>query len=231
MNIHNPEKRLESFWGKVDQKHIDTIATFLYGKNVLDMGCGHGTTTSIITQLGYNCIGMDYDAPTIEKAKKKFPTCNFQVANAEELPFETNYFDVIILRDALHHFYGEANFEKVKQEISRVAKPNSRIIFFDPNVNLMLKTMRKLSAHKDEECDFETAKEIMQKSDYKIIYEKFNTLYSLPLSGGYVGINFVPNIKFIWASILASETFFEKIVNGIGLGRHLCWRYMIVGEK
>lgn len=231
MKINNPEKRLGTFWGKVDQKHISTIADFLYGSNVLDMGCGFGTSTSKITEMGYNCIGIDYDAPTIKSATERFPNCNFQIANAEELPFETNYFDVIILRDALHHFYGEANFEKVKSEISRVAKPNSRIIFFDPNVNLMLKTMRKISFHKDEECDFDTAREIINETDFKIIHENFNTLYSLPLSGGYVGINFVPNIKFIWTLLLASENIFEKVINRIGLGRHLCWRYMLVAER
>ncbi len=230
MNISNPKKRLKRFWGKVDQKHIAEITKFLCGKTVLDMGCGYGTTTSKITELGYDCIGIDYDVNTVETAKNEFPHCKFLVANAEDLPFESNYFDVIILRDALHHFYGEANFKKVQSEILRVAKSTSRIIFFDPNINFVLKTMRKISSHDDEECDFETAKEVMNNFNYQIIHTGFNTVFSLPLSGGYVGINFVPEIKPIQNLILAMENIVEKIIIKTGGGRYLCWRYIIVGE-
>ena len=147
------------------------------------------------------------------------------------MPFENNYFDVIILRDSLHHFYGESNVEKVKSEISRIAKPISRIIFFDPNINFVLKTMRKISFHDDEECDFETATEIIKSLDFKIIHSGFNTIYSLPLSGGYVGISFVPNINFVQSVILFTEKVFEKVINKIHLGRYFCWRYILVGER
>ena len=231
MKIKNPEKRLEGFWGKVDKKHIHTIEKFLYGKNIFDMGCGYGTTTSQITALGYNCIGIDYDTSAINAAKKRFPNCTFQFANAEVLPFEDGYFDTIILRDALHHFYREANFEKVKSEILRVSKKKSRIIFFDPNINFILKTMRKISFHQDQECNFETAVEIMKGFDYKIIHSSFNTIYSLPLSGGYVGINFVPNINSVHSIILFSEKILERAINKIHLGRYFCWRYILAGER
>jgi ubiquinone/menaquinone biosynthesis C-methylase UbiE len=231
MKIINPGKRLDMFWGEVDKKHISIIQGFLSGKNVLDMGCGYGTTTAQITAAGYNCTGIDYDDGAINEAKKRFPHCKFQSANAETLPFEDGYFDVIILRDALHHFYSEANFEKVKSEMLRVSKKGSRIIFFDPNVNFLLKIMRKISAHVDEECDFETATQIMKELDLTIIHSAFNTIYSLPLSGGYVGINFVPPIRVVQSGILFTEKIFENIINRLHLGRYLCWRYAIVGER
>jgi SAM-dependent methyltransferase len=231
MNIQDPEKRLKKFWGEVDKKHVKHITDFVIGKKVLDMGCGYGTTTARLTEMGYDCIGIDYSPEAVAAAKKRFPNCKFEEANAEALPYENAAFDTIILRDALHHFYGEANFEKVKSEILRVARPHSRIIFFDPNVNFMLKTMRKLSNHIDEECDYETAKDIMDKWGFKIIHKSFNTVFSLPLSGGYVGYNFVPDAKPIWKFTLGLEKIFEKLIRGIGLGRQLCWRYIIVGER
>jgi ubiquinone/menaquinone biosynthesis C-methylase UbiE len=231
MKNKNPEKRLEKFWGKVDKKHVQIIGKFLHGKNVLDMGCGYGTTTAYVTSQGYNCIGIDYDQSAIDSALKRFPGCKYQFANAEALPFENDYFDVIIMRDALHHFKGEADFEKVKTELLRVTKKDATVIFFDPNVNFMLRTMRKISFHKDEECDYEDAVKIMGQLDFKITHASFNTLYSLPLSGGYVGVNFVPDLGVLHSFILGSERFFEKIVNGLGLGRYLCWRYVIVGQR
>lgn len=230
MKIKHPEKRLKQFWGQVDKKHIKSFSGFLTGKNILDMGCGLGTTTGYISKMGLNCIGIDFNTDAIEYCQKTYPRCNFQIANAEQLPFEDGYFDTIILRDVLHHFYGEADFNKIKKEIIRVSKSKARIIFFDPNVNFILKTMRKISSHKDEECNYETAVALMKQMKCEIIHHDFNTIYSLPLSGGYVGINFIPNIKYIQNIVLYSENYFEKLINKIGLGRQLCWRYLIVGQ-
>jgi SAM-dependent methyltransferase len=231
MKIVNPEKRLLQFWGQVDQKHIKLISQHLQGNNVLDMGCGLGTTTNYISKLKYNCIGIDYDQNNISYCNKKYPGCNFQTANAEQLPFEDGYFDTVILRDALHHFYGEADFNLIKKEILRVSKKHARIIILDPNINLILKTARKISFHKDEECYYETAISIVEEMGYNIIHKDFNTIYSLPLSGGYVGLNFVPNIPFIQKWILSSEIIFEKTANKIGLSSRICWRYLIVGQR
>jgi ubiquinone/menaquinone biosynthesis C-methylase UbiE len=231
MNINNPEKRLARFWGKVDQKHINSFVPFLVGENILDLGCGNGTTTSTICQLGYRCTGIDYDKTSINYCLSKYPGARFQHANVEDLPFKDNYFDTIILRDALHHFYREADFAKVKSEILRVASRSARVIFFDPNINFILKSMRKLTSHKDAECNYETARKIMNEMSLEIIHSEFNTPFSLPLSGGYVGLNFVPNIEQLQNTLLRIENGLELIINKARLGRHLCWRYLLVGQR
>jgi SAM-dependent methyltransferase len=231
MKINNPEKRLTQFWGRVDKKHVDHILKFVDRKKILDMGCGYGTTTNYLRQMDYDAVGIDYSEEAIAEAKRRFPKGNYLFANAESMPFENETFDVIILRDALHHFVGEADFEKVKKEIIRVSKPNATMIFFDPNINPILKLMRKISKHDDEECDYETALKIMNEMNFEVQHKSFNTLFSLPLSGGYVGINFVPNIPFLYKPILLVERGFEAIINALGLGRTLCWRYIIVGKR
>ena len=231
MKINHPEKRLKQFWGQVDQKHIKAIGDHLLGDTILDMGCGLGTTTAFLSKMKFNCTGIDYDDAVIDYCKNKYPECSFQAANAEQLPFEDGRFDTVILRDALHHFYGEADFNRVKKEIARVSKSHSRIIILDPNINFILKTARRISFHKDEECDYETATGIVKEMGYTIIHRGFNTLFSLPLSGGYVGINFVPNIRPIQNALLGTELFFEKVINKVGLSRQLCWRYVIVGQR
>lgn len=231
MKIVNPEKRLSQFWGKVDQKHVHSFVPFVSGQNILDMGCGFGTTTFTLHQKGFNCIGIDYQQEAIDFCKKKYPTANFQCANAENLPFEDGYFSTVILRDALHHFYGEADFDKVKKEILRVSTKNATIIFFDPNVNFMLKTLRKVSFHDDEECQYEDAMRIVNDMNLTCSYSEFNTLFSLPLSGGYVGLNFVPDIVGIQNILLKVENLLEKLINKARLGRYLCWRYLIVSRK
>jgi len=219
------------FWGRVDEKHILSFLPFIRGENVLDVGCGNGSTTGYLAENGdFSCIGIDDDKEEIALAKKLFPGCDFRVMNCEELEFEDNYFNTIILRDVLHHLYEDADFEKVKKELQRVSANNGRLIILDPNIHFILKMMRLISSHRDAECKYETALEIMGDIDCKLIHKDFNTLYSLPLSGGYVGINFVPQVKIIQDIILGSEKFFEKLTNKLKLGRYFCWRYLIVGE-
>lgn len=231
MKIKDPARRLESFWGRVDRKHVDIIQSFVNGAAVLDMGCGYGTTTHQLTQAGFQSVGIDYDPEVVAEAKRRWPSANFIEADAERLPFADASFDVIVMRDALHHLYREADFAKVRTEVLRVAKPRSRLIVFDPNVNFMLRTMRRIAAHKDEECDFETAKAILADLGYGMVHASFNTLFSLPLSGGYVGLELVPNIGWAHTFLLGAERLLEHPVNGLRLGRQLCWRYVVVGDR
>ncbi|HHG86597.1 MAG TPA: methyltransferase domain-containing protein [Bacteroidetes bacterium] len=230
MEIKNPSARLKKFWGKVDHKHIEIIAQFVKGKKVLDLGAGYGTTASYLGNKGFDVTAIDLDDASIAVAKTLDPGINYLKINAEALPFADSSFDSLILRDALHHFVGEADFDQVWAEMNRVLKPGGTVIFFDPNVNLLLKTMRSISRHDDEECALEEALQIIEKANYVLHHKSFNTLFSLPLSGGYVGINFVPQIDFIQNFILGCERLFERMVQN-QLGRQLAWRYVVVGIK
>jgi SAM-dependent methyltransferase len=232
MKIKYPEKRLEQFWGKVDQKHIKSFFPYIKGPEILDVGCGNGSTTNhISTNSNWKCTGIDYKEEAIAGAYKLFPSCNFLKADCEYLPFENQRFNTIILRDVLHHLYKEADFNKVSSELNRVAAPNATMIFFDPNVIFILKLMRMIIKHHDPECSYKDACNIMQGLGYNITQTKFNTLFSLPLSGGYIGINFVPNISVLHSLLLITEKVNEVILQALGLGRFFCLRYLVVGEK
>lgn len=228
----NPESRLQLFWGSVDQKHINSFMPFIKPKRVLDLGSGMGSTSEKIRIKGnFDVVGVDFEASEVAIAKNLYPDIDFFVANAENLPFESESFDTIVLKDSLHHFYEEAEFKKVSSEMFRVLKPGGRIVFFDPNVNFIIKFLRTKANHIDAECNFESALEIMKKMKLKIVHRSFNTIFSLPLSGGYVYKNYVPHNKFLYRFLITLEQLIEFPVNWFGLGRFICWRYLIVGQK
>lgn len=73
------------------------------GKNVLDVGCGVGVTPCYIAKR-YNCrvVGVDISQRMIERSEERIrktkltDLVEFRVADAQDLPFENNFFDVVI---------------------------------------------------------------------------------------------------------------------------------------
>ena len=71
------------------------------GENILDLGCGTGDLTPKIQAAGAKVLGVDSSAEMIAAAKAKFPTIDFQQADARNLPF-SNQFDAIFSNAVLH---------------------------------------------------------------------------------------------------------------------------------
>ncbi len=93
-----------------DKKH-DFVAE--YGKDlltyipdhpaqsILDLGCGTGTLTIQLAELGSRVMGVDSSPSMIEKARERFPGLTFQICDALALPFEAEW-DVIFSNAVFH---------------------------------------------------------------------------------------------------------------------------------
>lgn len=99
------------------------------GKKVLDVGSGNGYVLSKYAAEGAEVFGVDITETGIALCKKRFELLklkgNFEVANAEELPFEDETFDCVCSMGVLHHV---PNTEKAVSEIHRVLKPGGLLI-------------------------------------------------------------------------------------------------------
>jgi len=232
MRVDNPAGRLDRFWGRVDRNHNELIGAWVRGPRVLDLGCGYGSFTGYANDnLEVDCVGVDLSEDDLAIARRRYAGSEFVRANAERLPLDAGSCDTVVLRDALHHLVNEADWHKVAAEIRRVSTPNARIVFFDPNVQPLLRLARRVSRHEDEETTFEQATTIMDQLGYRRMHVAFDTLFSLPLSGGYVGVELVPDWPRLHCFLLAAEEKAESLVNRLGLGRQLAWRYLIAGER
>ena len=101
-------------------------------KRVLDVGCGLGTLTTYLRSLGIDAHGLDF-ADTL---KKDFSLGDcFHIANAKNMPFENNSFDLVISTDFFEHLT-ENEIDVVLSEMKRVGKIVIAKIAYEAPLNL-----------------------------------------------------------------------------------------------
>ena len=109
---------LHRYWKKEFANLID-IKT---GDSILDLASGSG---DLLKLLGHrsdcNFIGYDSSVRMLKQAKKKIKNKNIKFVKgvAENLPFKSNSFDIIIVSFGLRNFY---DIKKSLREIKRVLK-------------------------------------------------------------------------------------------------------------
>ena len=108
----------------------------LSGKNILDVGCGKGGMLISCALRGAKVVGIDVDEEEIKIAKMRTEACgindnvSLMVANAENMPFSDNFFDIVLAISVLEHV---KNLEKVVKEMVRVTKPGGFCYISIPN--------------------------------------------------------------------------------------------------
>jgi ubiquinone/menaquinone biosynthesis C-methylase UbiE len=119
-----------------DRRIVSLLELNPSGK-VLDLGCGTGVLTRMIAdqlnpELGGLSLGIDAAAKMINVARKKREneTCRFEVAAAEDLPFEDSSFDAVVSSLFFHHVPLDLK-EKSLLEAFRVLRLQGRLVIAD----------------------------------------------------------------------------------------------------
>ena len=114
-------------------------------KYILDIGCEYGN--SIVDIAKYNkCFGIDANKKALKKAREKgIKAINMDLNNL--LPFENNYFDVIIITSVLEHLL---NPIKMIEEIKRVTKKNGLVVLSLPNDFEIIRRLKFLILGKNQ---------------------------------------------------------------------------------
>jgi SAM-dependent methyltransferase len=111
--------------------HIPAAADFAgaRGLRVLEIGCGLGTDGAQFAKAGADYTGVDLTEAAVELARKRFALFDlpgkFQTADAENLDFADESFDLVYSHGVLHHTPDTA---RAIREIHRVLRPGGRAV-------------------------------------------------------------------------------------------------------
>ena len=102
----------------------------LAGRTVLDVGCGPGSLSGVITARGGDAVGIDISEPMIDGARQLVPGARFEVADAQTDDLAAlgpaGGFDAVASRFGVMFFEDPvAAFENIR----RAAKPGGRMAF------------------------------------------------------------------------------------------------------
>jgi ubiquinone/menaquinone biosynthesis C-methylase UbiE len=102
------------------------------GKVILDIACGEGFGSKIISKSSKFVYGVDISKDVIENAKKSYhiPNLEFLVGNATSIPLNDQTIDVVISFETIEHL--ELHNEMMK-EIKRVLKPDGTLVISSPD--------------------------------------------------------------------------------------------------
>lgn len=97
---------------------------------VLEIGCGEGANIYNLNSNARFFAGIDLFCEKLKFAKQFVKKAKFICADAKDLPFSDDYFDLVFCRDVFHHVQDK---DKMIQEMLRVLKPKKAIVMLESN--------------------------------------------------------------------------------------------------
>jgi len=89
-------------YGEVINRNI--LKYIKYNSIILDVGCGSGAIAQMLIQKGCKVYGIDISEDAVRKAMERMTEVVIgDVESMERLPWEDEFFDIIILADVLEH--------------------------------------------------------------------------------------------------------------------------------
>jgi len=97
----------------------------------IDVGCGDGQHLSWLRSMSrIDLYGSDYNLLRLRRAKKSFPFTRLLLMNVLDIPFDDNYFDIILCNHVLEHIHDD---QSALKEMERVLSPEGTLILGVPN--------------------------------------------------------------------------------------------------
>lgn len=131
--VKNSYNKIADHFNLTRQRNWPELLDFLKyikaNSRLLDFGCGNGRFYEMVENLKVDYYGIDISEKLIEIAKNKIPTGNFYLISEDlNLPFNNDYFDVIVSIATLHHIPSSFLQKKTLKEFFRTLKSEGYLL-------------------------------------------------------------------------------------------------------
>jgi len=116
-------------WGMLSRQSIEPMldaALVSEGSRVLDVATGAGYAAAVATKRGATATGIDFSKAQVKLARQTYPGIEFQEGNAENLQFEANSFEAVVMGFGINHL---PDPEAVFSEVFHILKPGGKFAF------------------------------------------------------------------------------------------------------
>ena len=105
---------------KNDEVRVVTRKYLPQRARILEGGCGRGHKAQAMAEEGYEVVGVDFGARTVESARANFPSLDIRTGDVRSLEFPDEYFDGYWSIGVIEHFWN--GYDAILQEAARVLK-------------------------------------------------------------------------------------------------------------
>jgi SAM-dependent methyltransferase len=184
-NLPSPEMVADREEFKLMEPFLSKIGA---GARVLDAGCGMGEWTVYLNRLGYQTVGLDITANSIEKLQSLFPQYEFVRNDIRKTDFPGDCFDALFSWGAFEHF--ENGPGECLRESYRILKPGGHLFITVPFDNWRHTFMRMRSGNNNNPFETEQPASMrfyqwrFMKSEIEqeLILAGFKPLWTKPVS-------------------------------------------------
>ncbi len=100
-------------------------------KSILEIGCGNGwRLQALANRYKASCCGIDPSEKAINAGRPLFPDLSITQATADDIPYENNRFDLVILGFCLY-LCDRKDLFKIAYEVDRVLADEGKLVILD----------------------------------------------------------------------------------------------------
>jgi len=127
---------IQEQFGQIDIYVFDQIlrGNIAAPMRVLEAGCGYGRNLVHLLREGCEIFALDADPDAVDHVRQLsasldtgLPSKNFQVGAIEQMPFPSDFADVVLCNSVLHFARDDAHFRAMLAELWRVLRPGGML--------------------------------------------------------------------------------------------------------
>ena len=130
------ERFMPSESGEIRYEHMHRyawVAALCEGKDVLDIACGEGYGSALLSTRAQSVVGVDISDAAVAHARQAYSdktNLRYELGSATAIPVPTASMDVAVSFETVEHLLQQ---EEMLAELRRVLKPDGLLIMSSPN--------------------------------------------------------------------------------------------------